>query len=153
MTLSIRVILLLLFLDEVTVGAWNQLFPESFFNNFPTVDLTPPFSEHYARDFGGASLGIALLLLIAVVKPRTHYVVPAALAFTVFAIPHFFFHLTHMDMASPGQQVFLTVANSLVAVLGLLAVILAVVRDRGLAQGTTARLDHADTTGESRFKA
>ncbi|GAB3893319.1 hypothetical protein GCM10029964_069900 [Kibdelosporangium lantanae] len=104
MTLTIRLILLLLFLDNVTVGAWNQFAPASFYANFPTVDLTPPFSEHYARDFGGASLGIAVVLLIAFVRPRKHYVVPAALAFTVFAVPHFFFHLTHMAMATPASR-------------------------------------------------
>ena len=129
MTLLIRIILALLFLDEVVVGAWNQFAPESFYNNFPTVDLTPPFSEHYARDFGGATLGIALLLAIAIIKPRTHFVVPAALAFSVFAVPHFFFHLTHMEAASPSQKVFLTVANSFVAIIGLLAIVLAVSRD------------------------
>jgi hypothetical protein len=134
MTLTIRLVLLLLFLDEVTVGAWNQFLPASFYDNFPTVDLTPPFSEHYARDFGGASLGIAVVLLIALVKPRTHYVIPAGLAFSVFAVPHFVFHLTHMDMADPGQQVFLTVANSLVVVLGPLAITLAVVRDTRASQ-------------------
>lgn len=147
MTLSIRVILLILFLDNVTVGVWNQFFPESFYHDFPTVDLTPPFSEHYARDFGGASLGLAVVLLIALVRPRAHYVVPAALAFSVFAVPHFFFHLTHMAMANPGQQVFLTVANSLVAVLGLLAIVLA------LAQKTSAGLDHERTESGSRFGA
>ncbi len=129
MTLLIRMILGLLFLDEVVVGAWNQFAPESFYDNVPTVDLTPPFSEHYARDFGGATLGIALLLAIAIVKPRTHFVVPAALAFSVFAVPHFFFHLTHMEMATPGQKVLLTVANSFVAIIGLLAIVLAVSRD------------------------
>ncbi|MEV4623902.1 hypothetical protein AB0J74_34985 [Asanoa sp. NPDC049573] len=35
------------------VGFWNRAFPESFYDTFPTVTLTPPLSEHYARDFGG----------------------------------------------------------------------------------------------------
>ena len=146
MTVFIRIGLAILFLDELVVGGWNAIAPQSFYRNFPTVDLTPPFSEHYARDFGGASLAIAVVLLIAFAKPRKHHVVPAALAFTVFAVPHFFFHLTHMDMATPGQQVFLTVANSTVAVLGLLAIVLA------LAQKTTPGLDHAATGSERRLR-
>jgi hypothetical protein len=61
----------------------------------------------------------ALLLGIALVKPRAHYVVPAALAYSLFAVPHFFYHLMNREMAGPGQQVFLTVGNAVVALLGL----------------------------------
>ena len=128
MTLLIRIALGVLFLDELVVGFWNQVFPAGFYEHFPTVDLTPPFSEHYARDFGGATLGIALLLGIALVAPRTAYVIPAALAYSVFAVPHFVFHLEHLETASTGQAVFLTSANAAVALLGLLTVVLAVVR-------------------------
>jgi hypothetical protein len=127
-TILIRIALAILFLDELVVGFWNQAFPASFYDHFPTVDLTPPFSEHYARDFGGATLGIALLLGIALVAPRAAYVIPAALAYSVFAVPHFVFHLEHLEMASTGQAVFLTSANAVVALLGLLTVVLAVVR-------------------------
>ena len=122
MIIFIRIALALLFLDELVVGLWNQAFPASFYEHFPTVDLTPPFSEHYARDFGGATLGIALLLGIAFVRPRAAYVIPAALAYSVFSVPHFVFHLEHLHDASTGQAVFLTTANAAVALLGLAAV-------------------------------
>jgi hypothetical protein len=129
-TVFIRIALAILFLDELVVGFWNQAFPASFYEHFPTVDLTPPFSEHYARDFGGATLGIALLLGIALIAPRAAYVIPAALAYSVFAVPHFVFHLAHLDGATTGQAVLLTTANAVVALLGLLTVALAVVRRR-----------------------
>ncbi|MDN3354238.1 hypothetical protein [Actinomadura sp. DC4] len=125
MTILIRLALAVLFLDELVVGFWNQAFPRSFYDHFPTVDLMPPFSEHYARDFGGATLGVALLLGIALVVPRRAYVVPAALAFSVFAVPHFVFHVEHLENATTGQAVFLTTANAAVALLGLLTVVLA----------------------------
>lgn len=51
MTVFIRIGLALLFVNELVVGAWNAIWPEGFYRYFPTVDLTPPFSEHYARDF------------------------------------------------------------------------------------------------------
>jgi hypothetical protein len=35
-----------------------------------------PFSEHYARDFGGATLGMALRLGIVFFKPNAHFVIP-----------------------------------------------------------------------------
>lgn len=133
MTLLIRLGLLILFLVEVVVGFWNQVFPASFYENFPTVDLTPPFSEHYARDFGGATLGIALLLLIALIRPRAAFVIPAAAAYSVFSIPHFLFHLGHTHGATTAEIVALTTANAVVMVLGLAVIGLTVVRDRAVA--------------------
>lgn len=137
MTITIRIALAILFLNELVVGVWNAVAPESFYTSFPTVDLTPPFSEHYARDFGGATLGIALLLGIALVTSRTHFVVPAALAYSLFAVPHFFFHLAHLDHATSGQAIFLTTANAIVAFLGLGIVVLAVIRERRSRRSTT----------------
>lgn len=130
MTVFIRIGLAVLFLDELIVGAWNAFAPRSFYDNFPTVDLTPPLSEHYARDFGWATLGIALLLGIAFCVPKTHFVVPAAAAFSVFAVPHFFFHLGHLHGATTAEAVALTSANAVVAVLGIAVIVAAVIRDR-----------------------
>ncbi|MEU4481850.1 hypothetical protein AB0F68_27875 [Micromonospora sp. NPDC023966] len=129
MTALIRIALAVLFLDELVVGFWNHAFPENFYKNFPTVALTPPFSEHYARDFGGATLGLAVVLGIALVAPRAVFTIPAAAAFSTFAIPHFFFHVTHLDHATRGEAVFLTAANAVVALLGLLVIALTLVRD------------------------
>ena len=130
MTILIRLCLLILFVVELTVGVWNQLFPESFYNDFPTVDLTPAFSEPYARDFGGATLGSALLVGLAVIRPRAAFVIPAAAAYSLFSLPHFVFHLGHMHNASTLEAVTLTTANAVVAALGLAAIALTLLRDR-----------------------
>ncbi|MET8306893.1 hypothetical protein [Micromonospora sp. NPDC005173] len=134
MTIIIRIALAILFVDNLVVGAWNAFWPASFYTNFPTVDLTPPFSEHYARDFGTASLAIALLLGIAAVKPRAHFVIPAAGAYSVFAVPHFFFHITNMEQATVGEAILLTTANAAVALIGLVIILLTVLRDRRVAR-------------------
>lgn len=140
----IRIALAILFLDNFVVGAWNAIWPASFYANFPTVDLTPPFSEHYARDFGTASLAIALLLGIAAVKPKAHFVMPAAAAYSVFALPHFFYHLTNMEGTTVGEAVLLTTANAAVALIGLVIILLTAVRDRSAARRglTSARAAH-----------
>ncbi|MFC0540723.1 hypothetical protein [Kutzneria chonburiensis] len=130
MTTLLRILLLIPLGEELVVGGWNQFAPASFYDDFPTVDLNPPFSDHFAHDFGGATLGIALLLAIAFVKPRTHFVVPAALAYSMFAVPHFFYHLLNTEVASPGQQALLTIANAVVALLGLAPIPVALLRDR-----------------------
>ncbi|MFD4791115.1 hypothetical protein ACFWN1_29515 [Streptomyces sp. NPDC058459] len=130
MTVLIRIGLAALFLDELVVGGWNSIAPESFYRDFPTVDLTPPFSEHYARDFGGATLGIALLLVIAFMRPYAHFVIPAALSFTTFSVPHFLFHATHLEGATAGEAIALTTANAAVALLGPAIILATTVRDR-----------------------
>ena len=130
MTIIIRIGIALLFLAEFVVGAWNVISPETFYTNLPTVDLTPPFSEHYARDFGGTTLGTGLLLGIALVKPKAHFAIPALLAYSVFAIPHFFYHLNNMENATVGQAILLTVGNAFVALLGIFLILLTIVRDR-----------------------
>lgn len=135
MTMLIRIGLAILFIDEFVVGAWNAIAPNSFYTNFPTVDLTPPFSEHYARDFGGATLGIAFLLLLALIKPKAHFVVPAAVAFLIFAIPHFFFHLLHLEGTTVGQAIALTAANAFVALVGIAIILLTVARDHRMRHG------------------
>jgi hypothetical protein len=128
MTLLLRLCLGVLFLTELVVGAWNQFAPESFYADFPTVDLTPPFSEHYARDFGGATLGLALLLGIALVRPRIEFALPALLAYEVYAIPHFVFHLAHLEHATAVEAGALTLANAAVALVGLAGIALVLVQ-------------------------
>jgi hypothetical protein len=126
----VRIGLALLTAVELTVGLWNQVLPESFYNDFPTVSLDPPFSEHYARDFGGATLGIAAVLLIAFIRPRPRFVGIAALAYSLFAVPHFVFHSLHLEHATGAESAFLTIGNAAVALIGLLLGIWSVARMR-----------------------
>ena len=128
MNVGVRIALAILALDELVVGVWNQFDPASFYRYFPTVDLTPPFSEHYARDFGGATLGIAALLVVAAIRPRGAFVLPATIAYSVFSIPHFVFHLEHLAGATAPQAVFLVAGNAAVAALGVLVIAVTVVR-------------------------
>ena len=99
MTVVLRIGLALLAAVMLIVGAWNQFWPEHFFANFPTVNLLPPFSEHFARDFGGASLGVGIVLAAAALFPRTILVVPALLAVWAWSLPHFVFHMSELHHA------------------------------------------------------
>ncbi|GAB2573794.1 hypothetical protein [Kribbella endophytica] len=149
MTRAIRLVLGVLFLEVLVVGVWNTVAPRSFYTDFPTVDINPPYSEHFARDLGATMLGLTIICGIALVKPRAHYLIPAGLAYTAFAIPHFFFHVTNMENATVGQAILLTVGNALFAVLGLLVLLLTAIRDRGLYRGGR-REESRDDTGADR---
>jgi hypothetical protein len=129
-TLTLRIGLALLATVEVVIGAWNQFWPESFYTDFPTVALTPPFSEHYARDFGGATLGLGVILACAAVLPRTVLVIPALIGVTVFGLPHFVFHLLHLEHATAVETAFLVTSTGLAAWAGPVLLVVAVLRWR-----------------------
>jgi hypothetical protein len=92
---------------ELFIGGWAAISPRSFYDGFPTVDLTPPFSEHLLRDFGGATLGIAVVLAAAAIWPTTRLATIALIAYLAFSAPHLVFHLEHLEGATTSQATFL----------------------------------------------
>jgi hypothetical protein len=117
---------------EIVLGLWTLVFPASFYADVPTVDLTPPFSEHLFRDFGGATLGLAVVLTAAAVWTERRLVVVALLAYLAFDVPHLGFHLGHLDGAGAAAATALVVvlAGSVVLPLALLVVALRTATDR-----------------------
>ena len=128
MTAVLRVGLALLAAVMLIVGAWNQFWPEHFFANFPTVDLLPPFSEHFARDYGGTSLGVGIVLTAAALFPRTILVIPALLGVWAWSLPHFLFHLSELHHGSPADTAFVIVSTGSAAVLPPMLLVVAVLR-------------------------
>jgi hypothetical protein len=125
-TAVLRAGLAILAAAALMIGVWNQFFPDHFYANFPGVALTPPFAEHYARDYGGATLGTAVVLIAATLVPRSVLVIPALLSVLAFAVPHAWFHLHHVEDASPfvaTVSLLMTVGQP-VAALALLVVAL-----------------------------
>ena len=119
---AVRVGLATLAVLELALGIWTQWFPASFYALVPTVDLTPPYSEHFVRDFGGATTGIAIVLGAAAVWMDRRLVIVALIAYLVFAVPHTAFHLQHLEHATPGQAT--TLAGGLISLTLLAAVLL-----------------------------
>jgi hypothetical protein len=109
---------------ELVVGVWTLLFPASFYGHVPTVDLSPPFSEHPFRDFGGATLGLAVVLSAAAVWTERRLVVVALLAYLAFSVPHLAFHLGHLHGVSEpaGAALVVVLLGSVVLPLALVAV-------------------------------
>lgn len=130
MRLLVRGGLVILAVTEFGVGVWAQFFPELFYRDFPTVDLTPPFSEHLMRDYGGATLGLTVFLVAGAIWLDRRIVMLALVAYLVFALPHAAFHLMHLEGASPADSWFLAISlGGLVA----LAITVLAVAPRALA--------------------
>jgi hypothetical protein len=128
--------LALLAAAEVVLGLWTLLFPASFYTGVPTVDLTPPFSEHLFRDFGGATLGLAVVLTAAAVWTERRLVVVALLAYLAFAVPHLVFHLGHLDGAGASAATALVVVLAASVMLPLALLVVALRRPSALVTST-----------------
>ena len=66
----IRIALIYLTVTIGFVAIWILVAPRGFYDNFPGgsahwVSALPPYNEHLERDFGAASLGLALLAGLA----------------------------------------------------------------------------------------
>ncbi|MCU1443080.1 MAG: hypothetical protein JWQ59_1230 [Cryobacterium sp.] len=129
-TAVLRVGLAAFAIIEAVLGTWTQFFPESFYRDVPTVDSTPPFSEHLMRDFGGATLGLAVVLSAAAIWPTTRLVITALVAYLTFSVPHLAFHLGHLHGATSIEGAALTTVLIASVVVPLLLIGLAVVRAR-----------------------
>jgi len=120
----LRIGLVVLAANELALGFWTALFPESFYNDVPTVDLAPPYSEHLFRDFGGATLGIALVLIAAVIWLERRLVIVSLIAYLAFSAPHLAFHAGHLHGMSQlmGTVVIIALAFSVLLPLALIGV-------------------------------
>ena len=122
--LWLRVGLGLLAVAAVDVGAWALAAPRSFYDDFPGggrswVSAVGPYNEHLVRDVGGLNLALVVLLLAAAVLLERRLVFVALAVYLVNAVPHFVFHVTHMDELSTGDQVAQTVSLALAVVVPL----------------------------------
>jgi hypothetical protein len=113
MRVYVRSVLVVLAAFELVLGLWLTFFPRAFYNDVPTVDWTPPYSEHLFRDFGGASLGLGIVLTAAAVRFDRLLTVVALLAYLGFAVPHLVFHLGHLEGGETGWSIGLAVVLSL----------------------------------------
>lgn len=92
----------ILAVTAVYVGAWAELAPRSFYDSFPGfgrhwVSAAGPYNEHLVRDVGGLYLALLLVSGWAVVRSRGEVFALAGCAWLVFSVPHFAFHMVHLD--------------------------------------------------------
>ena len=99
--------MLLLAATPLVVGVWALLLPRSFYDDFPSegrdwVSALGPYDEHLVRDVGALNLAHCALLVFAAVVLEKRLVQATLVAWLVYAIPHFAFHLTTLYAFSLG---------------------------------------------------
>lgn len=110
MRAAVRIGLGILAAVQLGTGLWQLILPESFYGDFPTVDLAPPYNEHLMRDFGGANVAIGIIVVAVMVWMEKRLVQLVLLAYLAFAVPHLAFHLGHLHDATAADIVFQVVA-------------------------------------------
>jgi hypothetical protein len=113
MKIYIRIVLIVFAVYQLLLGLWLSIVPKSFYDHVPTVNWTPPYSEHLFRDFGTATVGIGIVLGAAAIRLDRYLSVVALLAYLAYAAPHLVFHLMHLESAEPA------LSFGLVAILAL----------------------------------
>ncbi|GAA1574709.1 hypothetical protein GCM10009804_34410 [Kribbella hippodromi] len=116
-----RAVLVIFGVLELVLGLWLTIVPRTFYDHVPTVDWTPPYSEHLFRDFGGASLGLGIVLLAAAIRLDRYLTAVALIAFLAYAGPHLFFHLGHLESDQKGWSIALAIVLTLMVLVPLTA--------------------------------
>ncbi|MDU0252822.1 hypothetical protein RVN83_05965 [Streptomyces sp. PU10] len=99
---------------QVLLGLWVLLLPELFWK-WPWVSHLPPCNEHLLRDFGGASLALAVVLCAAAATMERRLVRTALTAYLVSSVAHLLFHAWHLEPLSAASAAgFLTLLGTAV---------------------------------------
>jgi hypothetical protein len=99
---AIRFLLLALGIPQALIGLWALVSPGSFYDDFPAgksgwVEVLGPFDEHLVTDVGALFVALGFLLAFAAVRLRRETVLVAAIAWLIFAVPHFVWHLFNLE--------------------------------------------------------
>jgi hypothetical protein len=106
------------------VGLWAMAGPRSWYDNFPGFGFNwlPPlgtYNEHLARDVGSLYCALTALTVGAALRPADRYLVRlTGVVWLVFSVPHFVFHLLHLDMYDRIDQVLNVVSLGYFVVVG-----------------------------------
>jgi hypothetical protein len=92
---------------QLVIGGWMVTFPASFYQHAPTVDWTPPYSEHLFRDFGSTTVALGIVLAAAMRWLERRLVLVALAAYLAYSVPHLAFHAHHLKPGSPALSALL----------------------------------------------
>jgi hypothetical protein len=82
------------------------------------------YNEHLVRDIGGLVNGLAVLAVVAAWTLARPVLVATAVAWLVYSIPHFTFHVSHPlgDSSMQGFNLVVLTSQIVLPLLGLLAI-------------------------------
>jgi hypothetical protein len=108
------------------VGVWAQVFPRSFYDDFPGmgrvwVAVDGPYNQHLVRDVGGLNLGLTFVIVVALVTANIAIARAAGGAALIYGLPHLLYHATHLGPFDTGDAVALVTSLSFAALAAVVA--------------------------------
>jgi hypothetical protein len=105
----LRIGLSLLAATALGGGFWALILPRSFYEDFPLpgrywVSTLGLYNEHLVRDYGELNLALGVLLVFAAVMLERRLVQASLVAWLVYAVPHFVFHVAQVHHFSLGDN-------------------------------------------------
>ncbi|GAA4585561.1 hypothetical protein GCM10023194_28590 [Planotetraspora phitsanulokensis] len=110
---------------QTVASVWQYAFPLSFYDDFPTVSLDPPYNEHLISDIGGLGLALTGMLYFAAWVLDSKVVLSALIGYLIYAATHFTFHVRHFDHFSLLEAVGVGTGLGIEVVLALVLVYIA----------------------------
>ncbi|WP_051796878.1 hypothetical protein [Catenuloplanes japonicus] len=101
----LRAGLIVLAAFQTFVAAWQYFLTRSFYDDFPTVSMEPPFNQHLLGDVGGLGLALAAMTWYAAYSLHLQAVFTALSGFAVFAITHWAYHMMHFEGFAPSDAI------------------------------------------------
>jgi hypothetical protein len=106
------------------VGIWAYFLPALFYTHFPAVlgewiSQDGPYNEHLIRDHGAQYLALGAASVYCLVRPSQIGCRLLALAWTVFGVLHFAYHVTHLSHMSVSDQVSQVIVLGFAVLLGV----------------------------------
>jgi hypothetical protein len=123
----VRIALGYLAVTTGVVGAWAQLAPRSFYDNFPGIGATwisvdGPYNEHLIRDVGGLNLALTVLIVAAAITLDRRVVILASLGAATYGLPHVIYHVFNTDGLSGADVASNLTGLALFAVIPILLI-------------------------------
>ena len=125
---SRRIILWILNATGAFVGTWALVLPREFHETFPGLGFGAwaadgPFNEHLTRDVGALYLALVAAGIFAALVRRADASVAVGLAWLVFSVPHFAYHVTHLHDLAPIDAIAQPISLALPIVLSILLLV------------------------------
>jgi hypothetical protein len=127
---AIRFLLFALGIPQALIGLWALVAPNSFYDDFPAgtdgwVNVLGPFDEHLVTDVGSLFVALGFLLCFAAVRLRRDTVLAAAIAWLIFAVPHFVWHVFNLEPYGTADAIGNTATLTWTVIGGVLVLFLA----------------------------
>jgi AhpD family alkylhydroperoxidase len=127
--IAFRAVMIGLGFVQTVNGLWALFAPRSFYEDFPPgrggwVSALPAYNEHLLRDVGGLFLATGVLLLVASVRLDRQLVGVSLVAWLLFAVPHFVYHVFNLEPYSTADAVGNVISLGLTVVLPVALLVL-----------------------------